>query len=170
MRIVCPSCQAAYEVPDAVLRPAAPGAPARMVKCARCGNAWAPAAEAPAPEPPPAPAPPEAAPQAPPPAEEDLPPPPPVSPATPAGPEPAPRKPEPAPVTRVSVPRAAEKLTPPDPPSESARGPGMVVTILAWVTSLALLGGLGWAVVIWRGAIMAAWAPSRRFYDVLGLM
>jgi hypothetical protein len=45
-----------------------------------------------------------------------------------------------------------------------------VVTILAWITSLALLAVAGWAVIALRGAIMAAWAPSRRLYDLLGLM
>ena len=33
MRIECPSCQAVYEVPDALLA----GGP-RMVRCARCGK------------------------------------------------------------------------------------------------------------------------------------
>jgi hypothetical protein len=65
---------------------------------------------------------------------------------------------------------AAEKLSPPAPPSEAARGSGLVVTVLAWIASLALLGGAGWAVVAWRGAIMAAWSPSRRVYELLGLM
>lgn len=175
MRIVCPSCQAAYEVPDAVLRPASPGAPARVVKCARCGNAWAPAAEPAAPIPLPVQpeAEPPAAPPAPPPAD-DRPPTARTAPADPTpvapAPEPAARIPEAQPAARAVVPRAAEKLAPPDPPSEAARGSGMVVTLLAWITSLALLGALGWGVVAWRGAIMAAWAPSRRFYDLLGLM
>ena len=39
MRIVCPSCQAAYEVPEKLLS----GAP-RKVRCARCGDAWVPEA------------------------------------------------------------------------------------------------------------------------------
>ena len=37
MQIVCPSCAAAYEVPDGML--AAP----RTVRCARCGREWWPA-------------------------------------------------------------------------------------------------------------------------------
>jgi predicted Zn finger-like uncharacterized protein len=45
MRITCPSCQAAYEVPDSVL------IPGRKVRCARCRATWAPeAAEAGQPE------------------------------------------------------------------------------------------------------------------------
>ena len=38
MRIVCPSCAAAYEVPDARLLPDQP------VRCARCGTSWTPVA------------------------------------------------------------------------------------------------------------------------------
>lgn len=34
MRIVCPSCSAAYEVAESVL------APGRIVRCARCGEEW----------------------------------------------------------------------------------------------------------------------------------
>jgi predicted Zn finger-like uncharacterized protein len=34
MRIVCPSCSAAYEVADSLLTPG------RIVQCARCGKAW----------------------------------------------------------------------------------------------------------------------------------
>jgi len=45
MRIVCPSCGAAYEVPEDRL------VPGRIVRCARCGSDWAPLAAAPASEP-----------------------------------------------------------------------------------------------------------------------
>ena len=38
MRIVCPSCDAAYEVPNARLIPGQP------VRCARCGSSWTPVA------------------------------------------------------------------------------------------------------------------------------
>ena len=38
MRIVCPSCTAAYEVPEARLLPG------QSVRCARCGTNWAPVA------------------------------------------------------------------------------------------------------------------------------
>ena len=55
MRIVCPSCTAAYEVPEARLLPG------QSVRCARCGTNWAPMAEAQpaaaAPQPPAAPLP-----------------------------------------------------------------------------------------------------------------
>jgi len=36
MKIVCPSCEASYEVPEAVV------AARRPVRCARCGNDWVP--------------------------------------------------------------------------------------------------------------------------------
>lgn len=55
MRIVCPGCEAAYEVPEAML------SPGRAVRCARCGRDWVPlpeeerpaATEEPSPEDPP---------------------------------------------------------------------------------------------------------------------
>ena len=152
MRIVCPSCQAAYEVPEKLL-----GDAPRKVSCARCGNTWvptpsppppveaaaAPAVEAPASKPhdPPEPAGPELG----------LPPPPPVL-AEPAPP---------------MVPRPEQKLV---PPSEPRPGRGRVLlAALAWVASLALLVGAGWAAVTWRAEIMALWAPSRRVFALLGL-
>lgn len=39
MKIVCPTCEATYEVPESVL------ASKRTVKCARCGNNWVPGAD-----------------------------------------------------------------------------------------------------------------------------
>jgi predicted Zn finger-like uncharacterized protein len=47
MRIVCPSCSAAYDVPDSLLTAG------RSVRCARCGGDWTPVeAVGPEPEPP----------------------------------------------------------------------------------------------------------------------
>jgi len=43
MRIVCPICSAAYEVPDRLL------VPRRIVRCARCGEQWAAVPVAPPP-------------------------------------------------------------------------------------------------------------------------
>ncbi|WP_135467646.1 zinc-ribbon domain-containing protein [Crenalkalicoccus roseus] len=55
MRITCPACAAAYEVPDRLV------GPGRRLRCARCGHEWAARPEAPRPpapaEPPQAPAP-----------------------------------------------------------------------------------------------------------------
>ena len=47
MRVICPSCSAAYEVPDALL------SAGRTVRCARCGEEWVAGAPAEEPEPPP---------------------------------------------------------------------------------------------------------------------
>ena len=45
MRIACPSCAAAYVVPDSLLTAG------RVVRCVRCGGEWVPVAAAPEPEP-----------------------------------------------------------------------------------------------------------------------
>ncbi len=50
MQIVCPACQAQYDVPDARL------APGKRVKCARCGGSWTPIDALPEPEAEPEPA------------------------------------------------------------------------------------------------------------------
>jgi predicted Zn finger-like uncharacterized protein len=49
MRLICPSCSAAYDVPDHRL-----GGGARRLRCTRCAHEWKlePAPEAPPPEPP----------------------------------------------------------------------------------------------------------------------
>jgi predicted Zn finger-like uncharacterized protein len=43
MRVTCPTCQAAYEVPDEKL------AAGKRLRCARCGKEWHPPAAAPPP-------------------------------------------------------------------------------------------------------------------------
>lgn len=153
MRIVCPSCQAAYEVPDKLL-----SSGPRKVRCAKCGKDWMAEAEAPAPPPVdaaplPVPRPPEALP---PEDEEDLPPPPTMAAAPPDAP----------PVGPV-VPRAEEKLVPEagDRPSRALA----VVAGLAWLASVGVLVAAGWAAVAFRADVMAAWAPSKRLYALLGL-
>jgi predicted Zn finger-like uncharacterized protein len=40
MRIICPACETAYDVPDSAL------APGRVLRCARCRAEWAPVAAA----------------------------------------------------------------------------------------------------------------------------
>ncbi len=63
MKIVCPACEAAYDVPPSVV------ASPRRMRCARCGQDWIPTAAEPdapaaaAPEPAPPPEPPPAAPE-----------------------------------------------------------------------------------------------------------
>ena len=66
------------------------------------------------------------------------------------------------------VPRIEDRLVPDAAEPSSGRRIAIVAT-LAWATSAALLGGAGWAVVMWRADIMAAWAPSRRLFSLLGL-
>lgn len=150
MRIVCPSCQATYEVPEKLL-----GDAPRKVRCARCGDAWVPT---PAPSPPAAPPQPSAAVASPPPPD-------------PPEPEPEPELPPPPPVLAEPppsvVPRPELKLASPPAPRP---GKGLVLlAALAWTASLALLVGGGWAAVAWRTEIMALWAPSRRVFALLGL-
>jgi hypothetical protein len=40
---------------------------------------------------------------------------------------------------------------------------------LAWLLTIAVLAGLGWAAVDRRAAIMKAWPPSIRAYLAIGL-
>jgi predicted Zn finger-like uncharacterized protein len=159
MRIVCPSCQAAYEVPDKLL-----SSGPRKVRCAKCGGDWM--AEA---EPEAAPGAMEAEPEMPlapprvpeglPPEDDepDLPPPPPVVPQM----QPAGGGPE------AMVPRPEEKLVP--EPGERPSRALVVVAGVAWLASVAVLAGAGWAAVAFRAEVMAAWAPSRRLFALLGL-
>ena len=121
MRIVCPSCQAAYEVPEKLLSGAA-----RKVRCARCGGAWTPEPEA-----------------------------------------------KPAPAVRVVpppavVPLVADRLVPEPAEPSPGRGPAVMAAV-AWAVSVALLVFAGWAAVAWRADIIAAWAPSRRLFALIGL-
>ena len=151
MRIVCPSCQAAYEVPEKLLSGAS-----RKVRCARCGDAWTPEPTA-APVLTPTPTPmPEAA----------MPPPEP-EPEPEAKPAP-PVRVAPSPPVAVVVPLVVDRLVLEHAEPPPGRGPAMMAAV-AWAASVALLGFAGWAGVAWRADIMAAWAPSRRLFTLLGL-
>lgn len=139
MRIECPACGAAYEVPEHLLtRP--DGTPARPVRCLRCAHQWQPAALAP--EEPLAGAPPEAAAAGP-----AVPHP--VLPARHAAP--VQLQPGPAPLRMA---RQEGSLTPP---------------LLAWAGSLALLALLLAILVLRREAVMAAWPPATHLFRALGL-
>ncbi|MFT8246930.1 zinc-ribbon domain-containing protein [Roseomonas sp. BN140053] len=144
MRIACPHCSTAYDVPDTML------VPGRSVRCARCGESWAPAPALPPAAAPPAPAPqPEPAPGA-------------APAAVPAPP------PEPAPDIAVPPPPAAFPRAAP-PRAEIAPPPRPRGLVLAWVASVAVLGlGLA-AVLVFRAPIAAAWPPAGRLYAALGL-
>jgi len=143
MRITCPTCAAAYDVPAERL------AGGRTVRCARCGSGWAPPVDEALPEPPLA-----APPQVPEP-----------PPATAVPPDiPAPEQPEAA----ASNPPEPE---PPQPPAAAAGGLRQRLPILlAWAASLVLLGALVWAMIAWRTGVMHAWPPSERLYAALGLL
>jgi predicted Zn finger-like uncharacterized protein len=151
MRIACPNCSAEYEVPDTLLA----GGP-RTLRCARCSHQFqaAPAgpAVAPATVPAPAAAPPEP-PVAPPPPRPDPPP-------AEAPPEP------PAPFDRSA-------LLLPDPllfrPPEEPVPRGGAPLVLAWLLSLAILGGAGWATWRFHADIVEAWPPAARLYQALGM-
>jgi predicted Zn finger-like uncharacterized protein len=169
MRIACPFCSAAYDVPETLIRDR------RTVRCAQCFREWSvgpvaggpgrdlpqvqAAAEASAPkEPPPLPVP-QAAPAA---AVTLLTQPPPALAATAkADPRPPPVQP---PDPGVYQPTATERLiTESDPPQ-----PGPPVWA-AWAASIALLFLLCWAAYAWRSDVMDVWPPSQRLYAALGL-
>lgn len=192
MRIVCPSCAATYDVPDAAL------APGRPVRCTRCGTEWAPLSAAP----------PALAPgagtgrslrhmarQLPPNAPE---------PRAVSGPERVPQIPTmpiapPRPTADARRTEEPEELPPEElPPKELAHQlpheprvlPGLLAAeqdevglpiarshprrgptspLPAWLASLVLLVALAGAAYIWRAPIMTAWPPSERLYAALGL-
>jgi predicted Zn finger-like uncharacterized protein len=158
MRIACPNCGAEYEVPDAML-----AAGPRVLKCARCEHrfsAEAPRAEAP-PEPP---EPPAAGPEAGPAAAAQPEPPPQPDTAAPAAPRPPPEPPpaRPPPTRGPSQPSPIEPVAA-DPPR------GGAALVLAWLLSLAVLGGAGYAAFLYRAEIMEAWPPATRLFAALGL-
>ena len=177
MRIACPTCAAAYEVPDALL-----AARPRLMRCARCGTQFAgapagpeppPAGSAPA-APPPAgsaaaesatsePVPPEASP---PPAEAALPEPPPAQ-AQPAATRPP--DPPPDPPHDVPPPTLGPAGALPTEPAESPAVPTQGRLAAAWLGSFAVLGAGVLAMLHWHAAIAAAWPPAARLFAVLGL-
>jgi len=93
-------------------------------------------------------------------------------------PEPEPDLPPPPPVlitpapAQAVTPRAAEKLLPASAHADDP-APGrsrlLMVAGALWLASLAALATAAWATFAYRDAIMAAWAPSRRFFSMLGL-
>lgn len=157
-RIVCPNCAARYEVSAEVV-----GAAGRKVRCVRCGHVWLARAEEEAP--PPWPEPP--GPRVRDPGEE-----PPAGARGGAGAEAAP-----------DLAAAATTVSPADadragPQAETvARGTeaaaaeprGSATLLLAWVLSVAVLGGAAWAAIAHRAAVIDAWPASSRLYALFGL-
>jgi predicted Zn finger-like uncharacterized protein len=143
MRISCPQCAADYELPETLFLTGA-----RKVRCVKCGHAWMAGAQAPAPDAA-GPAPAAAA-----------------APAAEAQAEQAPaRRPLPLrrrPAAEPPVPQPELAFAPPEPPRSGA---GLVV---AWVVSLLLLAGGGWAGWEYRDQVVAAWPASAHLYQALG--
>jgi predicted Zn finger-like uncharacterized protein len=149
MRIVCPACEATYNVPDAKL---ATGA--RKVRCAKCGNEWVPT-----PEPPHEPLEFEPAPSIhdEPPA--DFPALPPVPETDPYGRHEPRLKP-----LRTRPERVAEPTHEEPPPPRGRRR-----AVVAWLLTVLVLAAAGAAAVQWRSDVMSAWPPSERVYSAVGL-
>ncbi len=180
MRIACPSCAAAYDVPEALL------AGRKSVRCARCSNDWRP----------------EALPVHP--AEPEMPrtasiPQPVLKPRARIAEEaPLPQKVAPhgeyAPAPDEIAPEGATRegttsdeiapdgiwitnkplgpapLTAMERLAQSARRPGNQRSArLGWAASALVLALFAWGIVAWRGDLMQAWPPSMRFYSALGL-
>jgi predicted Zn finger-like uncharacterized protein len=152
MRIVCPSCSAAYDVPDSLVTAG------RVVRCARCNSEWAPVkvfgtppeefAASPADE--------AASTSVPP--EEAAPEPPPADPALPV--------PESSATRIAATPRqsAMDRLV-----AQSAWPQSSTHLRLAWVASFVLLVLAVGAAYTWRAQVIAAWPPSANAYAALGL-
>jgi predicted Zn finger-like uncharacterized protein len=139
MRIECPECGAAYEVPEHLLtRP--DGTPARPVRCLRCDHEWQPSAR-------------DAAPVARPGAAR--------APARSAIPLPA----IPA---RYAAPSVLQPSRPP-PLITAPQRNSRVAPLLAWALSLLLLAGLAVLLVQKRDAVMSAWPPATHLFTALGL-
>ncbi len=146
MRIVCPDCAAAYEVPDSML--AAP----RTLRCARCGREWSPRPATPD--------------------EADRIEPVNAMPGQPSLVEPAAVPAD----TRPPAPAIPEQPLRPAPGEDRAprralgwtRNP-VALARAGWAGSLILLLVLAWAAYTWRGAIIHVWPPSERLYLALGM-
>jgi predicted Zn finger-like uncharacterized protein len=72
----------------------------------------------------------------------------------------------------AATPQGPADESAPAPPSSPSRLAGRLqvsAVVAAWVLSLGVLGSLGWSAVHWRGDVMAAWPPSQRAYQAVGL-
>ncbi|MFC7477192.1 zinc-ribbon domain-containing protein [Dankookia sp. GCM10030260] len=138
MRIICPACAAAYEVPDRLL------GTGRSLRCRSCGHAWRVA-------PPAAGAPIEAAEAGRPPA---------------AAAVPLPPLPEPPPTAPLR--RAPQIIDPPLPRPSDLPLSGGIALRLAWGASLLAVAGMGLALWLFRAEIVEAWPPAARLYLMFG--
>ena len=113
----------------------------RVVRCARCGEDWAPVAATPVMEPE-------------------------FSPAEPVGFA----LPETVSTLNEDVVRTSPRLSAMDRLAAQPVGrPPRTRVRLAWAASLVLLGLLVWGAFAWRSQVIAAWPPSTRMYAAFGL-
>ena len=168
MRIVCPTCSAAYDVPPVLL-----GSVERKVRCAKCQHEWVPKAArdaaAAAPPPSPVPSPPAATlahvppmVAAPMPLMDDLPDEPAESPAAPSATASEPAEPW-ADLPRIDPEIAI--LRRPKPGANQAQ----TQTMVALAASVLILCGMAAAAATWRAQVMQVWPPSERVFAAIGL-
>lgn len=147
MRIECPGCDAAYEVPEAQIRPG------RSVRCVRCAVQWRPGGEL------------AEAVMAPSPVE--------LLPDSLSVPDDAAVPDEHGRdgvvrLRRSGVPVPLATVDGPVAPGANALVRKMATWRMGWMASLILLGGLLASATYWRMAIMQDWPPSIRLYTTLG--
>jgi predicted Zn finger-like uncharacterized protein len=154
MRVVCPACNAEYEVPNRLI------GTGRRLRCTRCNHDWLlhPPAPTEALHPAPLPAPqpiPLSAPQ----------------PAPLSAPQPVPLSaPQPIPLSAPQpVPGLRRPPQVPYPPLPRADEPRGGLRWLAWLGSLLVIGLLLAGLWDYRAELTAAWPPMARLYDWLGL-
>jgi predicted Zn finger-like uncharacterized protein len=141
MRIVCPFCSAAYDVPEDLL------VGRQAVRCARCAQEWQPDLPALA-DPQPAP-------------DQEV-----VTRLDAPQPPPRLRAGAALPMRRdMTGDWAIDRLmAAPQPPPR-----GRLALAAAWTASVIVVLGVLAAGYVWRAEIMAAWPPSARLYATFGL-
>ena len=162
MHIACPTCNAAYEVPDRLI-----GAAGRQLRCAKCGHAWLvrPAEAAPSSPASTSPVPVSIGANPTGVAEPPLLPPLPIPPPPKALQAPAHGLPPP-----LTTPwRAAQVIDPPLPQQDDAPPRPAYALWAAWAASILLVILAVAALGVFREDIVAAWPPMARLYSALGL-
>lgn len=159
MRIACPACNAAYDVPDRLI------GSGRRLRCARCGHDWevqqpAPAVSAAGRSRPPPTMRPQARLQAPPGPEPE---------AAPGGPDLPPPPPPHSALRRA--PQVLDQEALPRSGGDAAASPLRFLDGLwaAWVASILVVLAFLAALLVFRAEIAAAWPPAARLYIALGL-